>query len=267
MSTSLDMSLDDLIKSGSNRNSGRGQARGRGRARGQAGTSRGRSIGMLQRGPLRVNTRPSSYVIAKSFSRAKDLISRHDLFSESMVSAGLLGIESGIKLYISNLDYGVSNEDIKDLFSEIGSLKRCAVHYDRNGRPSGSAEVHFVRKSDAMAAMARYNNVQLDGKTMKIEIVGTNLGLPVTHVNPIGGPYGRGRTDIKNSSFGAMKVGQGGSGRSGRIPGFRRSSRGRGRDGTHGLSRGSGRGRWWNKRPASAEELDKDLETYHAVSS
>jgi len=41
------------------------------------------------------------------------LIWRHDLFDESMKAAGLTGVETGTKLYISNLDYGVSNEDIK----------------------------------------------------------------------------------------------------------------------------------------------------------
>jgi RNA recognition motif-containing protein len=37
----------------------------------------------------------------------------------------------------------------------------------------GTAEVVFVRRSDALAALKRYNNVQLDGKPMKIEFIGT----------------------------------------------------------------------------------------------
>lgn len=39
----------------------------------------------------------------------------------------------------------------------------------------GTAEVVFSRKPDAIAAVKRYNNVQLDGKPMKIELIGTNL--------------------------------------------------------------------------------------------
>lgn len=38
---------------------------------------------------------------------------RHDLFEDSMVAAGLSGIETGTKLYISNLHYGVTREDIQ----------------------------------------------------------------------------------------------------------------------------------------------------------
>ncbi|AES96828.2 RNA recognition motif protein [Medicago truncatula] len=44
----------------------------------------------------------------------------------------------------------------------------------------GSAEVVYNRRSDAFTALKRYNNVLLDGKPMKIEIVGTNSELPVT---------------------------------------------------------------------------------------
>lgn len=36
----------------------------------------------------------------------------------------------------------------------------------------------FSRRGDAVAAVKRYNNVQLDGKPMKIEIVGTNIATP-----------------------------------------------------------------------------------------
>lgn len=49
----------------------------------------------------------------QSFGRAKDLVWQHDLFNDSMRAVGLTGIETGTKLYISNLEFGVSNEDIK----------------------------------------------------------------------------------------------------------------------------------------------------------
>lgn len=53
----------------------------------------------------------------------------------------------------------------------------------------GSAEVVYARRSDAFAALKRYNNVQLDGKPMKIEIIGVNAEMP--RVNVIGGVNGR----------------------------------------------------------------------------
>lgn len=52
----------------------------------------------------------------------------------------------------------------------------------------------YSRRQDAMAAVKRYNNVQLDGKPMKIEIVGINLVAPVVSLpmanNPVGNMNG-----------------------------------------------------------------------------
>ena len=42
----------------------------------------------------------------------------------------------------------------------------------------GTAEIVFSRRADAAAAVTKYNNVQLDGKPMKVEIVGTNIMAP-----------------------------------------------------------------------------------------
>ncbi|KAJ9178256.1 hypothetical protein P3X46_010156 [Hevea brasiliensis] len=234
MSSALDMSLDDIIKS--NKKSGSGNARGRGRASGPGPARR-----LANRGA----NRAAPYTTAK----APETAWQHDMFTDQgMGYSGQAGrasaIETGTKLYISNLDYGVSNEDVKELFSEVGDLKRYSIHYDRSGRSKGTAEVVFSRRTDALAAVKRYNNVQLDGKPMKIEIVGTNIA---THAAPpaTNGPFG--------NSNGVPRGGQGRGGAVGRPRG----------GGGRGFGRGRGRGRGRGEK-LSAEDLDADLDKYHS---
>nr|DAD27873.1 TPA_asm: hypothetical protein HUJ06_029341 [Nelumbo nucifera] len=182
--------------------------------------------------------------------QAPDSAWQHDMFTDQAAAypaqaARTSAIETGTKLYISNLEYGVSNEDIKELFSEVGDLKRYTVHYDRSGRSKGTAEVVFSRRADALAAVKRYNNVQLDGKPMKIEVVGTNIATPVAVPPAANGGFG--------NPNGVPRSGQGRGGAMGR-------SRG---GGGRGFGRGRGRRRDRGEQ-ISAEDLDADLEKYHS---
>ncbi|KAL6518655.1 hypothetical protein OROGR_019157 [Orobanche gracilis] len=271
---SLDMSLDDMIKNRKNNERGsRGQGRPqRGRASRGPLRAGGRSFGAPRRNPLGVNARPSSFAIAKSVRRTKNLSWQNGLFEDSLKAAGLSVLEAGTKLYITNLDVGVSNEDIRELFLEIGELVRYAIHFDKNGRPSGSAEVVFARRSDAFQAFKRYNNVQLDGRPMKIVIVGPNLETPISTSVNVGGANGKKRTlammpgrarsrgGVISSKRSFVQRGQGGSsighGRGGRVGGRGRGGRGgRGRGGTRRVKKNVEK---------SADELDKELDSYHA---
>ncbi|KAJ9564677.1 hypothetical protein OSB04_000643 [Centaurea solstitialis] len=63
---SLDITLDEMIKSRRTTDRGRGRGKAR-RGRGQGGPlGTGRPTGPPRKGPLRVNARPSAYTIAKA---------------------------------------------------------------------------------------------------------------------------------------------------------------------------------------------------------
>lgn len=49
----------------------------------------------------------------------------------------------------------------------------------------------FARRSDAYQALKRYNNVQLDGKPMKIEIVAPKPDIPLSARVDVGRANGR----------------------------------------------------------------------------
>jgi THO complex subunit 4 len=63
----------------------------------------------------------------------------------------------------------------------------------------GSAEVIFTRRSEALAALKRYNNMRLDGKAMKIEVIGAELGLSaaaVPQISVVPGASRRGQREV-----------------------------------------------------------------------
>nr|KAJ0217797.1 hypothetical protein LSAT_V11C300126360 [Lactuca sativa] len=205
----------------------------------------------------------------------KPLPWQRDLLEDSLKAAGLPGLDNAAKLYVSNLDIGVTNEDIRELFSEIGELNRYAIHYDKSGRPNGTAEVIFARRNDAFQAFKRYNNVQLDGKPMKIEIVGSKSDAPLSpRVNLVGGVNGQ-RTVVMMPGVARGRGGGAFNRTSGRrTRGGIKSSRGGGvvnkRGGGGGRGRGGGgrargRGRKAAGGDKSVDELDKELEKYHAM--
>ncbi|KAL2905015.1 THO complex subunit 4D [Bienertia sinuspersici] len=216
-------------------------------------------------------THPFSSMLTSTFppSGTKNFPWQHDLFQESLAAAGLPAMESGTKLYITNLDVGVSNDDIRELFSEIGELKRYAIHFDKNGLPSGSAEVVYAKRSDAFAAHKRYNNVQLDGRSMRIEVASPNSQVPVSaRVNVVGGANGKAtRKVVMTQSGGRTTSAQTNRWAGQRTRGGLRNGQGRAQNQNRGTRRGQGRGRGRGRgkkqQDKSAEELDKELENYH----
>ncbi|KAJ8037831.1 THO complex subunit 4 [Holothuria leucospilota] len=264
MADKIDQSLDDIIKQQRASKAGRGRGRGsRGRGGGNRGSgfrSGGRGRGNRGGGGPMRRGRGSSRGRSTPYSRPAELPDQweHDLYSDG-ASGGRLGVSTGGqqssgKLLVSNLDFGVSDADIQELFADFGELVKAAVHYDRSGRSLGSADVVFRRKADAIKAMKQYNNVPLDGRAMNIQLA--------TSAAEVSQPQ---RTQTFNRPRGQSQgFRRGGQSRGGQRGGgnFRRGGRGAGR-GRGGRGRGRGRGR--DNRPVpTAEELDAELDEYNA---
>lgn len=74
----------------------------------------------------------------------------------------------GTKVVIQNLQTSVTQEDIIELFGDIGALRRAKLV------APGHAEVTFINKADATRAVEIYHNRQLDGKPMKCTLTGAD---------------------------------------------------------------------------------------------
>uniref|UniRef100_T1HS23 RRM domain-containing protein n=1 Tax=Rhodnius prolixus TaxID=13249 RepID=T1HS23_RHOPR len=240
----VDMSLDDIIKQNKQFKFPR---RGRGGQRGGNNISRrgsrSRGVGGGSVGPQR---RRNNFGNLRStpYQRGGDINGRwqHDMFVDSFGRRGLMSSNAGgpAKLLVSNLDFGVSNTDIQELFTEFGPLKSATVHYDKSGRSLGTADVVYDRRADAIKALKQYNGVPLDGRPMNIQLATSDI----SSLGRLGGSGGLGgRRNLVRPSGNRPSRG-----------GFRRGAGGRGGGGGSG---GGGRA-----KPPTAEQLDAELDAY-----
>lgn len=79
-------------------------------------------------------------------------------------SNGNGGHQSGSRVYVGNLKFEVSWQDLKDHMKQAGRVLRADVMTDSTGRSKGCGIVEFASSSDARNAISTLNDTELDGR-------------------------------------------------------------------------------------------------------
>jgi cold-inducible RNA-binding protein len=86
-----------------------------------------------------------------------------------------VGLESGIsmstKLFVGNLSFNATQDQIRDLFAAHGTVVEAEVIKDRfSGRPRGFGFVTMETQEGADSAVAALNGKDLDGRALTVNI-------------------------------------------------------------------------------------------------
>jgi RNA recognition motif-containing protein len=73
------------------------------------------------------------------------------------------------KLYVGNISFNTTNQDLNDLFGQVGTVESANIIEDREtGRSRGFGFVEMSSKEDADNAIAQLNGKEVDGRELKV---------------------------------------------------------------------------------------------------
>ncbi|MFT4152957.1 RNA recognition motif domain-containing protein [Parafilimonas sp.] len=76
-----------------------------------------------------------------------------------------------MNMYVSNLSFHTSEEDLKDLFSKYGSVDSAKIIMDREtNRPRGFAFVEMPSEEDGNAALNGLNGKEIQGRALSVSV-------------------------------------------------------------------------------------------------
>lgn len=105
------------------------------------------------------------------------------------------------KLFVGNLSYNVTTDQLRDKFSEFGTVVDAIVLTDKfSGRSKGFGFVTMSSAEEANAAVAALNEQELDGRKMLVNVARPKAPREFGGGNGGGGGYSRGpRRDFNRS--------------------------------------------------------------------
>ena len=73
------------------------------------------------------------------------------------------------KLYVGNLAFQTSSQDLQELFAQAGTVESASVIEDRDtGQSKGFAFVEMSTEEEAAAAIEQFNGKEVAGRALKV---------------------------------------------------------------------------------------------------
>ena len=72
------------------------------------------------------------------------------------------------KLFISNLDFSITQDQLEDIFNEVGNFLGIVIATDKDSRSRGFAFVEMKDEESAQKAVDVLNNKEINGRPMKV---------------------------------------------------------------------------------------------------
>lgn len=74
-----------------------------------------------------------------------------------------------MKLYVGNLSFETSSEDLQELFAQAGTVESASVVEDRDtGRSRGFGFVELSTKEEGEAAITQFNGKEVNGRALNV---------------------------------------------------------------------------------------------------
>jgi RNA recognition motif-containing protein len=97
----------------------------------------------------------------------------------------------GTKLYVGNLSFRTTSEELREAFAAVGTVESASVIEDRDtGRSRGFAFVEMATPEEAAAAIEQFNGKDFGGRNLTV-----NEAKPKTDRGGRGRDYGGGDRD------------------------------------------------------------------------
>ena len=100
----------------------------------------------------------------------------------------------GKKLYVGNLSFQTTSQDLQDFFAQAGTVDSASVITDRDtGQSKGFAFVEMSTDDEAAAAIEQFNGKELDGRMLRVNEARPKESRPGGGGRGFGGGGGGGR--------------------------------------------------------------------------